>query len=104
MGCGREFGANTLLQCAGHATIPQAAAAEQAARHALDLERIAREDAEKAREALEGRLAELEASEASQTEEEDEAGPALSADAILGFRQKNQSCHQSLSITPSSSN
>ena len=58
------------------------------ARDALEAERLARAEAEKAREALEKRLSELEASEASASgeeegEEEGEAGPALSADAIL---------------------
>ena len=38
----------------------QAAAVEQAAQEALGLEKLAREEAEKAREALEKRLAELE--------------------------------------------
>ena len=61
----------------------QVVAAEQAAKDALELEWLAREEAEKAREALEARLAALEAGEASASEEEEEVGPALSADAIL---------------------
>ena len=66
----------------------QAAAAEQAAQDALGLERLAREEAEKAQAALEKRLAELEGGfESAGSEEEaaaeEEAGPALSADAIL---------------------
>eukprot|EP01046_Picozoa_sp_COSAG06_P032886 COSAG06_NODE_3318_length_5510_cov_54.390622_2_plen_216_part_00 len=66
----------------------QAAAAEQAAQDALGLERLAREEAEKAQAALEKRLAELESGfESAASEEEaaaeEEAGPALSADAIL---------------------
>ena len=66
----------------------QAAAAEQAAQDALGLERLAREEAEKAQAALEKRLAELESGfESAGSEEEaaaeEEAGPALSADAIL---------------------
>eukprot|EP01043_Picozoa_sp_COSAG02_P005506 COSAG02_NODE_150_length_33596_cov_61.953966_2_plen_120_part_00 len=62
----------------------QVAAAEQAAKDALELEWLAREEAEKAWEALEARLAALEAGEASASDEDAEAGPALSADAILG--------------------
>ena len=65
-----------------------AAAAEQGAQEALGLEKLAREEAEKAREALEKRLAELEGGFASAGSEEEgaaeeEVGPALSADAIL---------------------
>ena len=62
----------TLEAAEGQAA--QAAAAEQATQEALGLERVAKEEAERAWEALEKRLAELEGGFKSASSEEEAAG------------------------------